>query len=296
MTKPNIVVFGAGGQVGSALVSQRPESITALTRKQVDLADPEKAADTIRQLKPDFVINAAAYTAVDKAETDEVLAATINTDAPAQMAIACNEIGASLIHYSTDYVFDGKAERPYRENDTTGPLGVYGETKLAGELAVLDNLDRHVILRTAWVYDRAGSNFVNTMLRLGSDPERSELSVVADQRGSPTFANDLAHATLDIVDQIHSGLRKTNSDDADESPWGVFHATGSGETTWHGFAQKIFELSNTDIRLKAITTAQFPTPAPRPAYSVLDNDRLHRVYGIRLPQWLDALERCLQDV
>ncbi len=295
MTNPSIVIFGAGGQVGRALVTQRVENTTALTRADVDLSKPEQAGEAIRRLRPDFVINAAAYTAVDKAETETELATLINADAPAQMAHACEDTGACLIHYSTDYVFDGQADKPYREQDPVGPLGVYGKTKLAGELAVLDKLERHVILRTAWVYDHSGSNFVNTMLRLGGDPDRSELSVVADQRGSPTFADDLARATHDIVDQLHLSTREGVADEPSGSRWGVFHATGSGETTWHGFAQKIFELSKTDIQLKAITTADFPTPAPRPAYSVLDNDRLYQVYGIRMPSWQDALERCLHQ-
>jgi len=279
-------VFGAQGQVGSALSAERPDAITALGRQQVDLANSDAIASVIDELKPTVVINAAAYTAVDKAEDEPELAALINSKAPHEMALACQRNNACLIHYSTDYVFDGQGTRPYQEQDPTGPLGVYGKTKLEGELAVSNALERHIILRTAWVYDRDGANFVNTMLRLGRDPDRSELSVVADQHGSPTYAPDLARATLAIVDSIgeYAG-----------SPWGVYHATGAGETTWHGFAEKIFEISKTDIVAKPITTAEYPTPAPRPAYSVLDNARLQTAFNIALPQWSDALVRCLRE-
>jgi len=278
MANSDIIVFGGRGQVGSALQAARPQSITALGRDQVDLTDPAAISTAIETIKPVCVINAAAYTAVDKAETEPEVAELVNTRAPLEMARACERTGAYLVHYSTDYVFDGTATRPYREQDPTGPLGVYGKTKLAGEQAVVSNLEQHIILRTAWVYDQNGSNFVNTMLRLGRDPERSELSVVADQRGSPTYAPDLAQA-----------------DGATEEPWGIYHATGAGETTWHGFAESIFEMADIDIQVNPITTAEYPTPAPRPAYSVLDNDRLRAVFDVALPQWPDALSRCLRD-
>lgn len=284
MSKSSVLVFGANGQVGSALSNKR-SSVTAFGRDQVDLATSGAAAQAILDLKPDFVINAAAYTAVDKAESEPQLAELINSKAPEEMAAACQQINSCMIHYSTDYVFDGNGSRPYREDDRTDPLGVYGRTKLDGERGVIKNLDRHLILRTAWVYDSTGKNFVNTMLRLGLDPERKELTVVADQRGTPTFANDLASATLQIVDRIS---------DRGDVEWGVFHVTGSGETTWHGFAEKIFELTETAVKAVPITTADYPTPAPRPAYSVLDNDRLRRVFDIQMPQWQDALCRCLQ--
>jgi len=286
MANSDIIVFGGRGQVGSALQAARPQTITALGRDQVDLTDPAAISTVIEKIKPACVINAAAYTAVDKAETEPEVAELVNTRAPLEMARACERTGACLIHYSTDYVFDGTASRPYREQDQTGPLGVYGKTKLAGEQAVMDNLQRHIILRTAWVYDQNGSNFVNTMLRLGRDPDRRELSVVADQRGSPTYAPDLARATLDIVDRL---------DGATENPWGIYHATGAGETTWHGFAESIFEMADIEIQVNPITTAEYPTPAPRPAYSVLDNERLRMIFDVALPQWPDALSRCLRD-
>lgn len=289
-----VLVIGKNGQVGSSLQALAANDAQAevkdlefefVARDTVDLANAGSAAAKIIDLEPDVVINAAAYTAVDNAESEPELAARVNTEAPGEIADACAQVGSALIHYSTDYVFDGSASKPYREMDTPSPLGVYGRTKLEGEKQVAAKLDRHLIVRTSWVYDADGKNFLNTMLRLAG--EHPELRVVADQMGGPTYADDLALASVQLVQAVLA--REERDDDA---PWGVYHASGQGVVSWHGFASKIFELSGIDIPVNPITTADYPTPAPRPAYSVLDNSRMERL-GVSMPGWEDALARCL---
>lgn len=280
-----ILVFGRVGQVGSALVELLAGRypVQFLDQPEVDFADPASAVAQVRSQQPDVVINAAAYTAVDKAQAEPELAHTINAQAPAAIAAACTEIGATIIHYSTDYVFDGGATAPYTEEAPVAPQSVYGMSKLAGEQAVQAASDRHIILRTAWLYSHVGQNFVKTMLRLAAAGK--PLRVVADQVGSPTYAWDLAQATVGIVDALAGGR---------EDGFGIFHATNSGMTSWHGFAAKLFELTgHDDIAVVPITTAEYPTPAPRPAFSVLSCARLKLGYGIELPDWQEALARCL---
>jgi dTDP-4-dehydrorhamnose reductase len=234
--------------------------------------------------RPDVVVNAAAYTAVDRAEDDIEAAFRANAEGPGRLAGECAARSVALVHYSTDYVFDGQGSRPYREDDATAPVGVYGHSKLAGEQAIADSGARYLILRTAWVYGLHGANFLRTMLRVGAD--RDELRVVADQRGTPTPAWLIADATADI-------LRK------DFAESGIVNLVAAGETTWHGFADAIFDeamsaglISRRPV-VTAITTADYPTRASRPAYSVLDTNRLRQLLGVEPPSWRQALQKTL---
>jgi dTDP-4-dehydrorhamnose reductase len=280
-----ILIFGSKGQVGSSLMQllDAKHEIRGLDLEDLDLVQCDQIATTIRSYLPDWVINASAYTAVDRAESEPELAEAINHLAPAAMARACAASACSLMHYSTDYVFDGSAERPYLETDKTNPQSVYGETKLAGEQAVMRENPESLILRTAWVYAQEGANFVNTMLRLAD--EREELGVVADQYGSPTLASDLARVSVSIIEHIG---RQGSMDVA-----GIYHATGGNMTTWHGFAQEVFRLANKSVKLNAISTADYPTPAPRPHYSVLSNEKLKTIFKLALPDWQESLSRTL---
>lgn len=275
------LIFGKNGQVGSSLVSLLSErhQVTGLDQADLDLAQIDQIEATIAEHHPDWVINASAYTAVDRAEQEPRLADTINHLAPAAMARACKALGCGFLHYSTDYVFDGMAERPYLETDSPNPKSIYGETKLAGEQAVIQACPQAIILRTAWVYAKEGANFVNTMLRLAG--ERDELGVVEDQFGSPTLAYDLAQASVSIVENTALGdLHKVA---------GIYHATGSGMTSWYGFAKEIFSLAGKQIVVNGIPTEAYPTPAPRPHYSVLSNQKLLDVFAISLPDWKASL-------
>ena len=281
-----VLLFGHTGQVGSALAEQAvaPAVVQSLNRADVDLADSSAIDRVICQAQPDVVINAAAYTAVDRAESEPDEAYQVNAKAPGVMAQACLECQAVLVHYSTDYVFDGRGRQPYVEDSPTGPTGVYARSKLAGELAVMAAGGEAIILRTGWVYSHDGRNFLNTMLRLAESGE--PLSVVVDQVGSPTYAPDLATATWEIIDRFQALSSACNPR--------IFHATNHGKVSWHGFASALFErLVRDDVVVEAITTAMYPTAAPRPAYSVLSNERLDREFGVRLPSWDDAMARCL---
>ena len=290
-----LLLLGGNGQVGRELrrsLAPLGELVTA-TRDGgnadavADFNAPESLAALITRIAPDVVVNAAAYTAVDKAETDEEAAFRINAEAPAVIARACAASGALLVHYSTDYVFDGSASRPYREDDTTSPLGIYGASKLAGEDAIRASGARYAILRTAWVYAAHGKNFLLTMLRLAG--EREELRVVADQVGAPTPASWIADATAAVI-----------SHGVDQS--GTWHLTAGGETSWHGFAEAIIDeahalgLIERKPRVVAIPTSDYPTPAQRPAYSVLDTTRLRRDFSIVPPEWREGLQRTLDEL
>ncbi|MEI8397102.1 MAG: dTDP-4-dehydrorhamnose reductase [Rhodospirillaceae bacterium] len=287
-----LLIFGAAGQVGAELcrLSTSGRPVVGLERTAADITDPAVVARAVETHRPAVVVNAAAYTAVDRAESEPAAAMALNRDGPAHLARACAAAGIPLIHLSTDYVFDGEKDGPYLETDPVGPLGVYGRTKLEGERAVQAAWSRHIILRTAWVYSARRSNFVRTMLRLGR--EREELGVVADQRGCPTAAADIASAILAIAGRLEAGV----SDDG----FGVFHCCGRGATTWYDFARTIFELAaplgGPQPRLRAITTADYPTPAQRPRNSVLDTSRLESVYGVTMPAWRDSLAVCLLDL
>jgi len=284
------LVFGKTGQVGRGLGSRLGslEAVSFLDRSRADLSRPDTLAEVIDGAQPDVVINAAAYTAVDQAESEPELAHTINAEAPGAMAEACARTGAWLIHYSTDYVFDGTACEPYTEDAETAPINVYGRTKLAGEEAVRGAHDRHLIFRTSWVYSNHGRNFLNTMLRLSG--EREELGVVFDQIGSPTWAGSIAEATAQVLDALAAGR-------VDDNAAGTYHMTCAGHTSWHEFACRIFELSGlaASVRVKAITTSEFPTPSARPMYSILSNDKLERVFGVKLDSWEVALRKCLSE-
>lgn len=290
------LLLGASGQVGTELQrSLAPHGEVVCATRAGRLADgspcevadfdrPAGLAPLVARIAPDVVVNAAAYTAVDRAEDDAEAAFRANAEAPGAIAEACAAHRALLVHYSTDYVFDGSATRPYREDDPTGPLGVYGASKLAGEEAIRGSGARHMIFRTAWVYAAHGSNFLWTMLRLAR--ERDEIRVVVDQVGSPTPAGLIAATTAAILQQGHDGS-------------GVWHLTASGQTSWHGFAEAImaeaFEngLLARMPRVVPITTGEYPTRASRPAYSVLDTGRLQTQFGVQLPLWHAGLNTVL---
>jgi dTDP-4-dehydrorhamnose reductase len=294
-----ILLLGGSGQLGTELrrsLAPLGEMVVATRSghlddgrpcEQADFEAPDSLASLVLRLSPALVVNAAAYTAVDRAETDPTTAFRVNAEAPRAIAEACAQCAARFVHYSTDYVFDGRGERPYREDDPVAPLGVYGASKRAGEEAVLGSPARHMVFRTAWVYAAHGKNFLRTMLRLGA--ERDELRVVADQMGSPTPAGLIADVTADIVGR-------------GEVPSGLWHLTAAGQTSWHGFADAIVAgahergLLSCRPRVSPITTAEFPTPAARPAYSVLDCHRLQSTFGITLPGWHDALGDVLDNM
>jgi len=283
-----ILVFGRIGQLGSALaevLSDRYET-RFIDQPELDLTAPESVRDHVQTYQPSIVINAAAYTAVDRAETEPELAHVINARAPGSLAYACEEAGAVLIHYSTDYVFDGTASMPYTETAATAPTGVYGQSKLAGEIAVASAIPRHVILRTAWLYSAVGHNFVKTMLKLANSGQ--PIRVVADQIGSPTYAQDLARVTRGIIEVLNNTR---------EDCFGLYHVTNTGTTSWYGLAQEVFRLTaHQDVVVQPISTEEYPTPAPRPAYTVLDCSKLERVFGLTLPSWRDALARCIDSL
>lgn len=284
-----VLLLGGSGQVGretqAAAALRSGLELWAPTRAEVDLADPAQVAAAVADSGPAVVINAAAHTAVDRAESEPDAAYAANRDGPASLAQACAAAGAALIHISTDYVFDGTKAGAYVEDDPTAPLGVYGASKEAGERAVRAALDRHFIVRTSWVFSRHGSNFVRTMLRLGA--EREELKVVADQTGRPTAASDIAAALLTLTDRIIDGSA--------EGAWGALHFAGTGATTWHGFATAIFDIrraltGRAPPTIHPIAAADWPTPARRPANSVLDCRKIAERLGLAVPDWRPALE------
>jgi dTDP-4-dehydrorhamnose reductase len=290
-----ILLFGRDGQLGThlneTLVAETLSDNVALSAygiEDLNLCHLDKLQEVISDEKPELIINAAAYTAVDKAEADAELAAIVNAEAPAVMAKAATLLNAGIIHYSTDYVFDGSATQPYKEDDQPHPESVYGQTKLDGDNAVLAHCKNSLVLRTSWVYSMHGQNFLRTMLRLAA--ERDELTIVGDQFGAPTTTRALSDATLKLVQyfMLHG-----------EFPGevrGIYHMTCGGEASWFDFASAIVAASEfSDTRVTAITTADYPTPAKRPAYSVLSNEKLFDVFGIRLPSWEAALTQCMQE-
>ena len=294
-----ILLLGAAGQVGTELRRSLAAvgDLVPATRdgklpdgaacEAADFDAPGSLRPLILRTMPDVVVNAAAYTAVDRAESEPGAAFRANAEAPAVLADACKACDALFVHYSTDYVFDGTGTRPYREDDPTAPVGVYGASKLAGEEAIRGSDARHLILRTAWVYAAHGSNFLLTMLRLAR--ERDRLKVVADQQGSPTSAGLIADTTARILER---GVAQS----------GIRHLTASGQTSWHGFAEAIFAAAIARGVLERapvvdpIATSDYPTPARRPAYSVLDNRRLQDEYAIGLPDWRDGLDQVIAQL
>jgi dTDP-4-dehydrorhamnose reductase len=285
-----ILITGGEGQLGTELIAQsRAHGIEVLapTLAQMDLTDPAQVDAFWGPFQPQALINAAAYTAVDRAETEPELAFAVNAAAPAYLAGRCRREGIPLIHISTDYVFDGRKGSPYLEEDPLSPLGVYGRSKAEGESAVRGALDRHLIIRTSWLYSAHGANFVKTVMRLAA--ERDELRIVDDQFGSPTSAEDLAGALLTIASRTGAGK---------DFPWGTYHYCGNGVTSWCGLARRVLETlvaqgRMSSFRLTPITTALYPTPARRPAYSALDCGRIEAAFGINRPPWQTGVEKAV---
>jgi dTDP-4-dehydrorhamnose reductase len=283
-----ILLLGINGQIGWELQHTLASigNVVVCDRATANLADPQSLVKVIREVKPSIIVNAAAYTAVDKAESEPALAMQINGTAPGILAEEAKKTGSLLIHYSTDYVFDGKSETPYRETDSPNPLNVYGQTKLAGEQAIQAVGGKYLILRTSWVYGARGHNFFLTMLRLGK--ERPELKIVNDQTGAPTWCRFIAQASADMIRQclIKSDL------------WGLYHLTADNHTSWHGFAETIFERYSlpTPPLVKGIPSIEYPLPAKRPAFSVLSNQKNQDAFGIYSPSWKSQFEACIKTL
>jgi len=305
--KPRILLTGTNGQVGRELFRFLPQlgDVAGLGREQLDLGKPGEIRRVIRDLRPHLIVNAAAYTAVDQAEKEEAVARAINAEAPAVMTEEAKKIGAALVHYSTDYVFDGSKNSPYQEDDAPNPLSVYGKTKLEGEQAIQNSGVPYLIFRTAWVYAARGKNFLMTILRLAT--QREELRIVTDQTGAPTSGREIAAATTRILMDLRS--REDPSSIFESS--GTYHMTAAGETNWYEFTKAILEqVSSVPLtapwfvaatgghamitrRVIPIVTSEYPTPARRPAYSVLSNSRLLKAFGVQLPPWRAQLETLL---
>ena len=277
-----ILVFGKTGQVATEL--QRLGNVVALGRDQADLSDPAACSNAIRAHAPRAVINAAAYTAVDRAEGEEALASIINGDAPTAMAQACVDLGIPLIHISTDYVFAGTGDAPWQPDDPTAPQNAYGRSKLAGEIGIRDSGAVHAILRTSWVVSAHGANFVKTMLRLSD--MRDALNIVADQIGAPTPARDIAAACLQIAEQLI----------VDPSKSGTYHYSGAPDVSWADFARASFELAGRAVTVTPIPTTDYPTPAKRPLNSRMECGATERAFGIPRPDWREGLNMILQEL
>jgi dTDP-4-dehydrorhamnose reductase len=292
-----ILLTGPAGQVGHELIAALRDrhAVTPLERSQLDLGDHAALREAIEAARPDILINAAAYTAVDKAETERDLVFAVNAAAPGIMAQCIQRLGGLFVHYSTDYVFDGAKASPYVEDDAPAPLNVYGASKLAGETAVIESGGTHLIFRTTWIYDLRGRNFLNTMRRLAA--ERPELRVIADQFGAPTWSRWVAQATAQVIDKC---FESETSRDRLRVEWsGVYHLTAGGRTSWHGFASEIVEALAQKglaprIPVVPIGTADYPTPAARPANSVLSNEKVERVFGLKQVDWRAQLRECMQ--
>jgi len=288
-----LLITGASGQLGRCLQDRAGKAgfdTTAVTREELDISDKDAIDRVVSGCRPDVIINAAAYTAVDKAESDSELAYAVNEIGPKNLAASCARRDIPLIHISTDYVFDGFATEPYRVDSPTNPRSIYGKSKLAGELAVQRECEKYLIIRTSWVFSEYGNNFVKTMLRLAQ--KRDSLGVVADQLGCPTYAGDLASCILECIVQFGSGREN----------WGIYHFCGSEGVSWYDFSQYIFEvglkekLLKSAPRVKPITTSDYPTSAPRPGYSVLSGEKLERDWSCKLPDWHISLELVVSNL
>ena len=271
-----ILVTGSNGQLGSELKELLPNAIFT-DADVLDITNPNAINSFVKNNNIEIIINCAAYTAVDKAEDEHELAQRINCDGPKNLA----ETGCKIIHISTDYVFDGKACQPYTPDNKPAPISVYGKTKLAGETAVIESAKEYIIIRTAWLYSSYGNNFVKTMRRLGS--ERETINVVYDQIGSPTYAKDLAETIVKILPQMNNN---TN---------GIYHFSNEGVCSWYDFAKEIMELSNLSCKVSPILSAEYPTKATRPFYSVLDKSKLRKTFNISIPHWKESLRKCLKQ-
>jgi dTDP-4-dehydrorhamnose reductase len=290
-----ILITGKNGQVGWELQRALASfgELVAIDSDEIDLADADAIRHAVRRLRPDIIVNPAAYTAVDKAESEPEVAKAVNSIAPGILAEEAQRLGAVLVHYSTDYVFDGTKPAPYTEADSPNPQSVYGGTKLAGEQTVRASGCKHLIFRTSWVYGVHGGNFVKTILRLAKD--RSELRIVADQFGAPTWARDLAQSTA-------TALAHWDKIGWDSGLSGLYHLTAGGRTNWHEYAEEIVRLAREydaalaakALNIHAITTQEYPVPAKRPVNSVLANDKIRDAFGILLPAWQDSLAECVR--
>lgn len=307
--KPRILLIGKTGQIGMELCLRLPRlgEVVAPDRQELDLSNPDQIRQMVRSVSPRVIVNAAAYTAVDLAESNEALAQTINATAPGVLAEEAQKLGALLVHYSTDYVFDGAKNAPYAEDDSPNPQNAYGRTKLSGEIAIRQTGALHLIFRTAWVYGREGRNFLLAVLRLATQNE--ELKIVRDQIGAPTWSREIAERTVQVLSQVSGGDDRTALAQTDS---GIYHMTAAGETTWYDFAKGILEEVSSRSsqepwvaaatqqrpliarRVVPITTAEYPTPARRPPYSVLSNARLAGRFGIHLPDWKTQLHSIFQ--
>jgi dTDP-4-dehydrorhamnose reductase len=308
--KPKTLLTGKTGQIGSELLHLLSGlgEVVAPSRKELDLLHSENIRSVVREVRPNLIVNAAAFTAVDAAEAETKTAYAINAEAPGVLAEEAKKVGAALVHYSTDYVFDGRKSTPYEESDATAPLNVYGKSKLAGEQAIQASGALHLILRTAWVYSTRGRNFLLTILRLAT--EREELRIVQDQVGSPTWSREIAAATFRILTQL---LQQGSGAAGFSKFGGIYHMTASGQTSWHDFATAILEAARQvpsetpwfsvvtrgkpfiAKHIVPISTAEYPTPASRPGYSVLSNSRLLQEFGIALAGWQAQLHRCMKS-
>ena len=280
-----IIVFGASGQLGQALKFVSPkyniDSINFLPEEQANILDEEKLRAIFKTEQPAYCINCAAYTAVDKAEDEVDLARKINRGGAENLGRLCKEFNTTLIHISTDFVFEGNLARPLTELDEARPINVYGLTKLEGELSIEASTDRYYILRTSWLYSEFGNNFVKTMLRLGS--EKEELRIIADQVGTPTYAPDLADAIFNIISN-------------DKQQYGLYHYSNEGVTSWYDFAKAIFDLGEVDVKAIPIRSMDYVTKAIRPAFSVMDKTKIKETFGLEIPYWRDSLIECLRIV
>jgi dTDP-4-dehydrorhamnose reductase len=301
-TGERILLTGASGQVGGDLLETLKPlgEVIAPARAEMDLANADSVRQMIRAVRPRWIVNPGAYTAVDKAETEPELAFAINAEAVGIMGQEARAIGAGIIHFSTDYVFDGSGSAPYRETDATRPVSVYGASKLAGEKALADTGAAHMIFRTSWVYGTRGKNFLLTILKLAR--ERETLRVVADQYGAPTWSRDLARMTAEVIRKCEAKALSQDLAGALAEVEGVFHATGTGETTWYGFAADAILLQRErkpGVRfatIEAITTAEYPTPAKRPANSRMNCERLKERFGWEMPDWRHSLREVLAEL
>ena len=281
----NIAVFGASGQLGHCIQkiaeTKGISNIHFPPESEANILDNELLQKVFENYKPDWCINCAAYTAVDKAEEDVDKARAINKTGAENIARLCNQYGAALVHVSTDFVFKGDSVGALVEDDVAEPINVYGLTKLEGEIAVSDILKEHFTLRTSWLYSEYGNNFVKTMLRLGA--ERDQLNIIADQVGTPTYAMDLADCILHIIS-------------SDIKAYGTYHYSNEGVTSWYDFAKAIFDISGTKVKALPIRTAEYPTPAQRPAYSVMVKSKIKRTFNIEIPYWRDSLVTCISKL
>ncbi len=284
-----VLLIGQNGQVTTYLqrVLKGNYQLVVAGREQLDLVKVGDIHAVLRTVAPDLIVNPAAYTAVDQAEQEQELAFTINCDAVAEIADYCAQTATPLIHFSTDYVFAGDADKPYTEQDSPAPTGVYGQSKLAGEEAILKSAAPALILRTSWVYSTHGKNFYKTMLSLSES--RNELSVVADQIGAPTYAGSIADATKKLIDQI------LEQDGIAAEQIGVYHLSCQGQTSWADFADEIFARHQIAVTVNSIPSSDYPTPAKRPAYSVLDGTKLLTTFAVSLPDWQLALQACVSE-